>query len=79
MSLLLNKNGLTGPFPVEWTTLTSLEVLYLHDNQLSGSLPSEIGLLSRLDQLNLSKCLRLDSKDARDGFWLVPRFSSSLN
>ena len=36
ISLLLNENQLTGPIPTELGNLTTLESLWLHQNQLSG-------------------------------------------
>jgi leucine-rich repeat protein SHOC2 len=51
--LELEDFGLTGAVPAEVGQLTSLMVLYLHDNQLT-SLPAEIGQLTALEELRLS-------------------------
>jgi hypothetical protein len=48
----LNKNNLTGALPAEIGDLTNLTELYLYGNGIT-SLPSQIGTLSALEQLNL--------------------------
>jgi len=52
--LQLQDRGLTGAVPAEIGQLTSLEMLYLHKNQLT-SVPAEIGQLTSLRQLCLAK------------------------
>lgn len=50
-SVSLNKNGLRGNFPRELMNLTKLENLELWVNDLSGTIPDEIGLLTSLKRL----------------------------
>ena len=49
---LQSNRGLTGPIPT-LGGLAMLEKLLLHDNDLTGQVPSEVGLLSNLVELNL--------------------------
>ena len=51
--LFLNNNQLTG-IPAELGSLTSLEVLDLSTNQLTGKIPAELGNLTNLTHLYLS-------------------------
>ena len=54
--LVLNQNGLRGAIrPELGQALTSLRVLDLSENLLGGSIPTELGNLSKLDRLDLSK------------------------
>ena len=46
--LVLNGKGLTGTIPAALGDLSSLDTLYLYDNQLSGSIPAELGHLRNL-------------------------------
>lgn len=49
-------NSLTGPLPVilpEPATKTKLEIFNVRNNKLSGSLPPNMGLYSRLRLLNV--------------------------
>ena len=41
---------MTGEIPAELGSLTNLEQLYLHDNQLSGEIPAELGNLTNLER-----------------------------
>ncbi|CAB9528538.1 LRR receptor-like serine threonine-protein kinase [Seminavis robusta] len=52
--LVLNSNILTGHLPPQlFQSLRKLEVLHLHNTHFSGSLASEIGLLTNLKELEL--------------------------
>ncbi|KAK7848970.1 putative leucine-rich repeat receptor-like protein kinase [Quercus suber] len=53
-SLDLSSNHFTGVIPTSLKNLSNLTILYLHDNQLSGSIPQELGMLSSLSDLALS-------------------------
>ncbi|KAF5808858.1 putative protein kinase RLK-Pelle-LRR-XII-1 family [Helianthus annuus] len=55
LSLFLNENKLNGKIPVQLLQLSSLSItLDLSQNNLFGSLPTEIGNLNMLTTLNLS-------------------------
>jgi Leucine-rich repeat (LRR) protein len=54
LSLDLGENRFTGKIPQEMSNLTGLILLRLHDNLLSGDLPSALGGLSTLQLLDLS-------------------------
>ena len=43
LSIYLGNNGLKGELPPQLFTLSTLRILNLCNNQLSGSIPSEIG------------------------------------
>ena len=51
--LVLYRNQLTGTIPVELSSLSNLEELYLNINQLSGKIPAELGDLANLERLHL--------------------------
>ncbi|KAJ7539065.1 hypothetical protein O6H91_11G075700 [Diphasiastrum complanatum] len=53
-SLDLSNAGLVGPFSPAFGELLTLVNLYLENNKLSGSLPSNMAALSSLEVLNLS-------------------------
>ncbi|KAL7208647.1 hypothetical protein ACSBR1_030394 [Camellia fascicularis] len=55
VDLKLSGNSLTSSIPVSIRKLGNLTTLYLYDNQLSGSIPQEIGMLSFLIDLDLSQ------------------------
>ena len=44
---------MTGPLPLEWIGMTSLEELHLADNQLTGPLPLEWTRMTNLQSLHL--------------------------
>ncbi|GLU18811.1 hypothetical protein SLE2022_350900 [Rubroshorea leprosula] len=50
----LSDNFFQGPIPIFLQNMTSLILLYLFDNQLSGSIPDSIGQLSKLESMDLS-------------------------
>ncbi|GLT51973.1 hypothetical protein SLA2020_253420 [Shorea laevis] len=50
----LSANFFQGPIPIFLQNMTSLKLLYLFDNQLSGSIPDSIGQLSKLESMDLS-------------------------
>ncbi len=52
--LRLNGNKLRGSVPVG-VAISTLTLLYLHDNQFTGKLPTEFAAIKTLKQLNLSK------------------------
>ena len=53
-ALSLASNHLKGVLPSDlFSKLTQLRHLYLNDNQFSGSIPTEVGLLSSLKKLSL--------------------------
>ncbi|KAL7568261.1 hypothetical protein ACA910_022602 [Epithemia clementina (nom. ined.)] len=53
-TLDLSFNQFTGPIPTSIGTLVQLKALYLNDNEgLNGTIPSELGQLSRLSILHL--------------------------
>lgn len=55
--LNLAYNGLTGTLPPEFSSLTSLRTLYLHQNKdLTGTLPASYSELTELRNLNLGYC-----------------------
>ncbi|THG07400.1 hypothetical protein TEA_004840 [Camellia sinensis var. sinensis] len=54
VDLELSGNNLTGSIPASIGNLGNLTTLYLYDNQLSGSIPQEIGMLRSLVELVLS-------------------------
>lgn len=39
---MLNSNNFTGPLPTSFSNFTSLQLLNISDNQLSGSLPDTL-------------------------------------
>lgn len=43
-SVVLQRNGLNGPIPLEIGKLTAVELLLLEENNLSGPIPPELGL-----------------------------------
>ncbi|KAL6546367.1 hypothetical protein OROMI_022088 [Orobanche minor] len=47
--------GLTGPILTKFSNLTELTGLSLDNNRLDGTVPGELGMLPRLDMLNLSR------------------------
>lgn len=49
------RNGLTGTISSDIGRLTKLTGLDLYENYLSGSLPTELGLLEELKKLHLCK------------------------
>ncbi|ORX61819.1 L domain-like protein [Anaeromyces robustus] len=55
ISLELMNNGFSGTMPACLTSLTTLEYLNLNDNDISGSILSDIGKLTNLKELQLSK------------------------
>ncbi|XP_043717381.1 MDIS1-interacting receptor like kinase 2-like [Telopea speciosissima] len=55
VDLEISQNKLSGQIPHSLANLSKLESLYLHENQLSGSLPSEIGDLKNLVDLNIAQ------------------------
>jgi len=54
IELNLKHNGLSGKLDTGIAELDSLEVLDLNDNDIKGTIPSEIGLLHKLIRLRLS-------------------------
>ncbi len=54
IELVLDRNGLSGAFPVELVRLERLRSLSLAGNQLTGSIPPGIGRLARLEVLEVS-------------------------
>ncbi|XP_021279175.1 probable LRR receptor-like serine/threonine-protein kinase At1g05700 [Herrania umbratica] len=52
-ALYLGSFGLSGFLP-EFTSMTALEIIDLHNNSLSGSIPEFLGTLPNLKQLNLA-------------------------
>ena len=59
-SLMLANNGLKGSFPTGIVTLAELGQLDLSDNDLTGSLPWDIGYMSSLTTLRLGSNAGLD-------------------
>ncbi|VAI77749.1 unnamed protein product [Triticum turgidum subsp. durum] len=55
IELDLNSEGISGPISPCIANLTSLKRLQLSNNNFNGGIPSKLGLLSRLRELNLSK------------------------
>lgn len=51
--LILSQAGLSGTLPPEVGDLQWLQVLYLQDNDLRGSIPAELGALGNLEALDL--------------------------
>ncbi|KAI3889366.1 hypothetical protein MKX03_024457, partial [Papaver bracteatum] len=49
-----SRNNLTGPIPISLCNLNNINIIYLHENKLSGYIPQEIGKLSSLIELTLS-------------------------
>jgi hypothetical protein len=49
---------LSGPIPKQFSRLTNLVLLYLYDNQLSGSLP-DLGEMTRLTDVCVRWLLRV--------------------
>ncbi len=49
----LGGTGLSGPIPLELTSLTSLKELYLNQNALTGPIPPQLDNLTSLEILNL--------------------------
>lgn len=52
--LSLRSNGLTGPFPSDFSNLRNLTALYLQSNAFYGPLPSNFSSWNNLSVLNLS-------------------------
>ncbi|OAY55489.2 hypothetical protein MANES_03G126200v8 [Manihot esculenta] len=50
----LSNNFLTGTIPASIGNLTTLPILYIHMNQLSGSIPQELGMLKFVTEIDLS-------------------------
>lgn len=53
-TLSLRSNGITGPFPSDFSNLTNLTFLYLQFNHFSGPLPSDFTVWRNLTVVNLS-------------------------
>ena len=54
VDLQIDNNQLTGPIPTEITKIESLEILYLSENLLSGTIPfKELSTMSSLSKLVL--------------------------
>ena len=53
--LVLARNQLTGPIPVELSQLSQLEWLHLYVNQLTGPIPVQLSQLSQLLRLVLAR------------------------
>ena len=49
-----NRRGLSGNIPVSWTNLPDIILLDLSGNDLTGSIPSDIGNLQKIKKLDLS-------------------------
>ena len=54
ISLILENNGMSGPFPSELTTLSQLQDLRLGFDGLTGTLPPELGNLTNLHTITLN-------------------------
>jgi Leucine-rich repeat (LRR) protein len=52
--LKLSSNGLSGQLPRELGLLTNLTIVHLDFNQLTGTIPTELGRLESLEELQLS-------------------------
>ncbi|KAK9059323.1 hypothetical protein SSX86_021942 [Deinandra increscens subsp. villosa] len=52
--LSLRSNGISGPFPVDFSNLKNLSFLYLQFNQFSGPLPLDFSVWKNLTIVNLS-------------------------
>ncbi|PWA74728.1 malectin-like carbohydrate-binding domain-containing protein [Artemisia annua] len=52
-SILLNSFNLSGPLP-DFSNMTALEIIDFHNNSLTGPIPSFLGTLPNLKQLNLA-------------------------
>ncbi|KAM3704116.1 hypothetical protein ACJW31_04G151300 [Castanea mollissima] len=50
----LSSNHLIGAIPASFGNLSNLTTLHLFENQLSGSIPKELGMLSSVNDLDLS-------------------------
>ena len=57
--LLLDKNGITGEFPIGVTNLVNLESLALNGNELTGYIPNDLGKLQFLGLLYLMQNRRI--------------------
>ena len=53
----LSGNAFQGAFPSSWAAMSSLTVLFSHDNQLSGALPLSLLQLPNLELVNLNNNL----------------------
>ncbi|XVF16602.1 hypothetical protein REPUB_Repub10bG0046000 [Reevesia pubescens] len=54
VTLSLSNCGIVGTIPSTLRQLTNLETLYLYNNKINGSIPSEIGYLTNLIYLDFS-------------------------
>lgn len=54
LHLLLPRNGLAGEISPSLFNVTSLQTIDLNDNELYGTIPSELGMLTDLKKLRLS-------------------------
>ena len=60
--LAINSNGMTGSVPSEWSSMTKLEALMIHDNDLVGTLDgTRFAAMSNLRHLWLSTNLFIGS------------------
>ena len=53
-TLKIEGTTISGPIPVELTTMSSLERLWIKDSQLEGAIPPEMGNMTNLEDLNLA-------------------------
>ncbi len=53
--ILLDGNGITGNLPSTLFQMTKLQILSIHDNLLSGEIPTQIGQLGLCEVLDLCK------------------------
>ena len=67
---------MNGPIPWEVSKLSDLQVLRLNDNQLSGVIPSELGLLSNSVRDLWLKANKLEGTIPAELFWESYRPSS---
>ncbi len=58
----LEQNSLSGNIPPEFVRCTGLTYLYLSDNQLHGTVPSSLGLLTNLRKLQIVERHLLNTK-----------------
>ncbi|HOB54062.1 MAG TPA: dockerin type I domain-containing protein [Acidobacteriota bacterium] len=52
--LVLSRNLLSGPFPLQLTQLTQINYLNLAQNQLEGAIPHQIGEMSQLSHIEFT-------------------------